>query len=291
MIKVYTFGFWHGWDLNKVFVDFKYPILKKYNLVQSSEKDADVILFSHYNTIDRSQILSDESEPLPITNTNAIKVFFSLENWGHPSMNRCDYAITSRMDFDHPRHFALPHCITYVDMWKDILLAPREVPDKPKFCSYMASNPIQFRQEFFDILSQYKFIEAAGACRTNVPKLPHNEKAKMDYIGDFKFNLAFENSCSPGYICEKHVQPMTVGSVPIYLGAPNIGDYFDTRSFLNWELNESRNSFIERIKRVDQDNGLYKSLFTYPFLKDNKINYNISTKKVEDVFDIIFKGL
>ena len=289
MIKVHSFGFWEGWDLNKFFVDFKYPILKQFDLVPSSEEEADVILFSHYNTIERNQILGNGAD-LPIKNKKALKVFFSLENWGHPNMDRCDYAITSRMDFNHPKHFVLPHCITYVEQWKDILLnKPKEVPHKPKFCSYMASNPIPFRQEFFDALSQYKFTEAAGNCKTNVEKLPHREDVKMNYIKDFKFNMAFENSCSPGYICEKHVQPMVVGSIPLYKGAPNIGDYFNTRSFLNWEPNETQFDFLNRVIALDNNIRLFEEMWDEPWLVDNKIHYDISTQKAEDVFKEIFK--
>ena len=129
---------------------------------------------------------------MPFTNTNAIKVFFSLENWGHPNMDRCDYAITSRSDFEHERHACLPHCITYVEKWKDILLnKPKEPEEKSKFCSYMASNPIQFRQEFFDQLSQYKFVEAAGHCKTNVEKLPLGEDLKMNYIKEFFIDFKY----------------------------------------------------------------------------------------------------
>ena len=291
-IKVYNYGMWNGWTLNNFFVDFKYPCLKEFNLVDSSEEEADVIIFSHYTGIYKEVMTNpNNGDPLPFKNKNALWLFFSLENWGHPNMDKCDYAITSRSDFEHQRHACLPHCITYVEMWKDILLnKPKEVEEKPKFCSYMASNPIPFRQEFFDQLSQYKFVEAAGNCRTNVAKLPLGEDLKMNYIKDFKFNMAFENSCSPGYICEKHVQPMIVNSLPIYKGAPNVLKYFNTKSFLNWhDYNCSDVELLEAVKRADQDVGFFKSMWEQPWFVDNKIHYDISMKKAKDVFTQILR--
>ena len=40
-----------------------------------------------------------------------------------------------------------------------------------------------------------------------------------------KFTLAFENSCFNGYVTEKMLYPMFAGSIPIYLGAPDVEKY------------------------------------------------------------------
>jgi len=45
---------------------------------------------------------------------------------------------------------------------------------------------------------------------------------KLCIIRLYKFTLALENSIAPGYITEKLFQPLLVGSVPIYMGAPDV---------------------------------------------------------------------
>ncbi len=61
---------------------------------------------------------------------------------------------------------------------------------------------------------------------------------KMRVISGYRYTLAFENSIAPDYVTEKFFQPLVAGSIPVYLGAPNVdefspGDnaYIDTSAF------------------------------------------------------------
>lgn len=61
---------------------------------------------------------------------------------------------------------------------------------------------------------------------------------KLETISRYKFCIAFENTIENDYVTEKFFQPLLSGTVPIYMGAPNIdefspGDhcYIDARKF------------------------------------------------------------
>ena len=47
-------------------------------------------------------------------------------------------------------------------------------------------------------------------------------KSKLELYRNYKFVIAFENSIEIDYVTEKFFDPLSVCSVPIYYGAPNI---------------------------------------------------------------------
>ncbi len=57
---------------------------------------------------------------------------------------------------------------------------------------------------------------------------------KLDVLKTFRFTLAFENCIFPGYVTEKIFDAMLGGSVPIYLGAPDIEDFVPSGCFIDF---------------------------------------------------------
>jgi len=55
---------------------------------------------------------------------------------------------------------------------------------------------------------------------------PNNwAKEKLTLAKEYLFTIAIENSLEYDYVTEKLWQPLAAGSIPIYLGAPNIDDW------------------------------------------------------------------
>lgn len=55
---------------------------------------------------------------------------------------------------------------------------------------------------------------------------------KLDGLKDYKFNISIENLQETNWFTEKLIDVLRTGTVPIYWGCPNIGEYFNTKGFI-----------------------------------------------------------
>jgi len=62
----------------------------------------------------------------------------------------------------------------------------------------------------------------------NFPLIPDNKECLYNSM----FNIAFENSKVYNYYAEKILDCFLTLTVPIYIGCPNIGDYYDKRGII-----------------------------------------------------------
>lgn len=58
---------------------------------------------------------------------------------------------------------------------------------------------------------------------------------KESALANYKFSIAVENNQTRNYFTEKLLDCFAVGTVPIYWGAPNIGDFFDMRGIITFD--------------------------------------------------------
>ncbi|MES2446447.1 MAG: glycosyltransferase family 10 [Bacteroidota bacterium] len=113
-----------------------------------------------------------------------------------------------------------------------------EFAKKTKFCNFLYSNPIPYREEFFRQLSKYKKIDAPGKSMNNMPPIDEQYKGntweiKRKFLTPYKFTIAFESYSYPGYQTEKLYDAMRMNTIPIYCGDPKVGETFNLKSFLN----------------------------------------------------------
>ncbi len=112
------------------------------------------------------------------------------------------------------------------------------IASKARFCNFLYSNPVPYREKFFRKLSKYKLVDAPGRSMNNMPPIDRNGDGdqwsrKRAFQSQYKFTIAFENYSHPGYNTEKLLDPMVANSLPIYLGNPNIAEHFNPKSFIN----------------------------------------------------------
>jgi hypothetical protein len=140
---------------------------------------------------------------------------------------------------------------------------------KTKFCNMVVSNSDgKVRNTFFDKINSIKKVDSGGKYKNN---LDGPVKDKLEFISEYKFSLAFENSSYPGYVTEKLIQPMLVGSIPIYWGCPKIGQEFNVRSFINVHDYPNWDAVIEEVIRLDNDDDAYAQMRNEPWLIDDEL--------------------
>lgn len=91
----------------------------------------------------------------------------------------------------------------------------------------------------------------------------HPIKFKEDGLKQYQYSIVIENSRSKYYYTEKLLDCFAVGTIPIYWGCKNIGDYFDIRGIIQFEKIEDLEEIFKEISNPET----YHILF--PFVKIN----------------------
>lgn len=161
---------------------------------------------------------------------------------------------------------------------------------KNKFCCFMYSNcddrmdGVRNRKLFLEMMNHMtgNRVDNLGKCYNLNYKQNGWWKNNTDIFKPYKFVIAFENKALKGYITEKLINPMIARAIPIYLGAPDVGDYFNPKSFINVSSFPNFQSCIEYVLKVDRDQELYNSILEEPFLYGNRID--------KDLFSLYYGG-
>ncbi len=82
----------------------------------------------------------------------------------------------------------------------------------------------------FEIMKRVKTHSFGRILRNRVLPADAGRASKLAVISKYRFTLAFENSICPDYVTEKFFDPLIAGSVPVYLGAPNVAEFAPDRS-------------------------------------------------------------
>ncbi len=225
---------------------------------------------------------------------NCVKILFTGENMV-PDFNFCDYALGFHfIDFDD-RYMRFPLYLIYdgFEELKNTKNIDKSLSDR-KFCNFVYSNNVNadpFRNYFFEELSKYKKVDSGGRYKNNIGG-PVDDK--IEFIKDYKFTFAIENSSSPGYTTEKIMEPMRVNSIPIYYGNTKVDCDFNPKSFI-WVKEKSQiKEIIDEIIRLDQDDDAYLEKLKVPWLNSeqklkqwdkNLLNFfdHIFSKDIEEV--------
>lgn len=257
-IKINFVDFWPGFDKTN---NYFYNLLaQKYNV--SIDDHPEVLFYSCYN---KSYL-----------NYSCKRIFYTPEN-ERPDFSACDFAFS----FDYNKrknHFRLPLYAMYVDLLHmkpkiESSLSREEAlkawKAKSKFCCMVVSNAnATKRLDFFKALSKVKQVDSGGGTLNNVGgKVPN----KMEFIKDYKFVIAFENSQYDGYTTEKILEPIYTDCIPIYWGNKCVDKDFNPERFIDYNQFDSEKELIDRLLEIEQDEELAVSMLMQPAYSFNRI--------------------
>lgn len=150
------------------------------------------------------------------------------------------------------------------------LLAPRPVERRAHFCNFVYSNPVSLRAELYLRLTARRRVESLGRLLATVP---HRVEDKLAALADYRLTLAIESCLAPGYVTEKLVEPLLVGSVPIYWGADEAREDFNPRAFVFARDFATFDELIAHVLRLDDDHAALAAMAAEPAILGGKLRY------------------
>lgn len=228
-------------------------LTKSGHAVESKFADADLLIYSDFGEQHWS--------------FRGLKVYITGENMV-PDFDQCDLAFSPVEDLHNQRCIRLPYYAQVLPTMGSLVRGtewrPQDYVNRPKFCSFVASNPRgSFRNAFFKKLNRIKKIDSAGRHFNNFgPPVAD----KLTFLKDYRFNLAFENSQSTGYVTEKLIEPLLMGCIPIYWGAPDVTRDFNPACMINVSDFSNFTAAADYILQADRDESLrLRHLSASPF--------------------------
>lgn len=133
---------------------------------------------------------------------------------------------------------------------------------------YIASNPLAERDDFVAELMETFPVDCLGRCLNNrdITELTRDKEGShrsrfqevRHILGQYKFQIAIENSTTTDYITEKLFLPLSVGCVPVYRGAPNVRDFLPSApSIVSIQDFDSPKSLGQHLYALTRDTEAY----------------------------------
>jgi len=253
--------------------------------VEFVDKDPDVVIFDVYSPeCMKVEVDGSYTITLPDIPAGPVRILLSLE----PvivDMSKCDYAFAwrHREDINSPNYFRRPPTVQ-TNKGQDLVKPPnynahKIVKSKTKFCSFVYTHQVPFREEFCRLLSERKHVDCLGVRLNNVggalPKIPWTEQEgrllnqPAEIMSQYKFTFAFENTVQSGYVSEKIIEAMLADTIPIYWGHADVKRDFNPDSFINLRDYWRIDSAIDRILEIDSNPELHAQILANPWFHNN----------------------
>lgn len=171
-----------------------------------------------------------------------------------------DYTMTYRLDSDIPVPYLESETVDYLRREP-----PAKTAEAPLACFISNGRDHSGRRKYVRELMRHIPVDSFGRVLRNQKLVDdRGRETRIDTIGRYKFTLAFENSVTEDYVTEKFYDPLVAGSVPVYLGAPNVDRFAPGGNcFVNAADFGGPRELAEYLTEVAQDSQRYDNYFAW----------------------------
>ena len=250
-----------------------FPACLGFQRITTDPDSADVFLGSHYGDAPRREFAGaivffdgesgssySASRDAPLTAAFCADVYIGPRANHTVLQSRgieCEYVPFASLSFGERR------------MHTPLALVSRAAIRKPIdvcLCGYLASNPVDARENFFDELfsiaaTEGQVVRALGQCAGS-----HGQPASVTrrfqdgYIDEAvrllrqcRFAMAFENESVDGYVTEKLVNAYLAGCIPLYSGSSAAFEIFNRDSLIYIDDFRSFGAAVRYVMEVAKD--------------------------------------
>jgi len=143
---------------------------------------------------------------------------------------------------------------------------PAKTADAPVVMFQSAKIDRSGRNDYAAELMKHIDVHSYGRIHNNrqIPVEDQGHATKEAMIGAYKFCIGFENSIGADYVTEKFFQPLLAGSVPVYLGAPNVADFAPgDHTYIDVSGFSGPRELAEYLVSLDRDDEAYGRYFDW----------------------------
>lgn len=174
-------------------------------------------------------------------------------------------------------YLAIPFIYLYIDQFvrlQNTLNVPKVPFSEKKFCLFTSRNFFNDNKaKIIDQITMYGDVDSIQDYPEIKGKSCYHSQELLNLYSQYKFVICFENSNNEGYITEKIFNVFLAGSIPIYNGSPDIGNYLNTDSMLLFEDDK----FLKKLNLIKSDKIIYEHIVNKPKISKNYNNENWST--------------
>ncbi len=208
-------------------------------------------------------------------------VFWSMECEAHfmwqfdpEILGLFDISATYKLNSDVPQPY-------FIYSYYESLRRPA-VPKKRLINAFISSNfDKSHRTKYLKELMSHIDLHSYGKVLNNKTlKEDVGPDTKNEIMAEYKFSIAFENAIAMDYVTEKFFQPLIVGSVPVYLGAPNIDEFAPADNcYVNADSFSSVKALADYLLELETDTERYEDYLkwkSHPFRNGFNQNFRFT---------------
>lgn len=153
------------------------------------------------------------------------------------------------------------------EWWRETLERELQRKIQPAPVALFQSSAINLsgREDFVAELARHVRIDSYGRFMNNrkIEGPDRGPDTKIAIIGSYRFCLGLENSILPDYVTEKMFDPLRAGSVPVYFGAPNAGEFVPEHSYIDAMAYGGAKGLAEYLDHLVRTPAEYEAYFAW----------------------------